>query len=250
MSQNKSNPFALTTTSLTVCYQDQPVLWDVSLEVPQGKLVAIIGPNGAGKSTFMKACLNLIKPLYGEAQFLGMPFEKARLNIAYVPQKENVDWDFPINVRDLVTMGRFGSLGWLESLGDKDEAIIDEAIKMVGLEDYEKRQIHQLSGGQQQRAFLARALAQKADLYFMDEPFAAVDMATEEQLIRVMQNLCQRGSTVFVIHHDLKSVQEHFDWVIVLSKKLIANGAVSECLTPATLQRAYEKPVDHLLGID
>jgi manganese/zinc/iron transport system ATP- binding protein len=225
-------------------------LWDITLEVPQGKLVAIIGPNGAGKSTLIRACLELTPRLFGQVKLLGLPFHQARANVAYVPQKESVDWDFPITVRELITMGCFGKLGWLGKVTSKEHDIVNEALLAVGLEAFENRQIHQLSGGQQQRAFLGRALAQKANLYFMDEPFAGVDMATEQHLIGVMKGLCKKGSSVFVVHHDLKSVQQNFDWVVVVNKHLIAHGPVEDCLTPAVLQQAYGKPIDHLLYLN
>ncbi len=240
---------ALSIEGLTVCYQDHPVLWDVSLQVPQGKLVAIIGPNGAGKSTLIRACLELTPRLFGHIRILNEPFHRVRQKVAYVPQKESVDWDFPITVRELVTMGRFGHLGWLGKLSKRDQELIDESIAYVGLEAFESRQIHQLSGGQQQRAFLARALAQEASLYFMDEPFAAVDMSTEQQLVAVMKTLASRGSSVFVVHHDLKSVQQHFDWVVLLNKQLIAQGPTVHCLSSALLHQAYGKPLDHLLSM-
>lgn len=237
---------ALCIEGLTVCYQDHPVLWNINLEVPQGKLVAIIGPNGAGKSTMVRACLGLAPCLFGSVSLLGRSLDLVRQKVAYVPQKESVDWDFPITVRELVTMGRFGHLGWLGKLSARDYSIVDQAISHVGLEPFQDRQIHQLSGGQQQRAFLARALAQEADIYFMDEPFAAVDMATEQQLVLLMKDLCKNGSSVFVVHHDLKSVQQYFDWVIVLNKELVAQGTIQDCLTSSVLQKAYGKPVDHL----
>lgn len=248
--QGKEQTPALRVESLTVCYQDHPVLWDISFEVPRGKLVAVIGPNGAGKSTLIKACLELTPRLLGHVDILGESFSKVRQKVAYVPQKESVDWDFPITVGELVSMGRFGHLGWFSKFSDQDRKIVDEALEHVGLKEFENRQIHQLSGGQQQRAFLARALAQEAMLYFMDEPFSAIDISTEQQLLLVMKGLCQKGASVFVVHHDLKSVHQNFDWVIILNKHLVAQGPISECLNWATLQKAYGKPVDHFLSLD
>jgi manganese/zinc/iron transport system ATP- binding protein len=236
-------PFALETSGLTVCYHDQPVVWNVDLQVPSGLMVAIVGPNGAGKSSLIKASLNLVKPLSGTVKFLSQSLSQMCLDIAYVPQKESVDWNFPITVYDLVMMGRYGRLGWFKRPTNEDEQIVNHAIAEVGLGDFKKRQISELSGGQQQRAFLARALAQQAKIYFMDEPFAAVDHTTERQLILLMQKLCREGASIFVVHHDLSTLEQYFDWLILLNKQLIASGSSQEVLTSNLLEQAYERPL-------
>lgn len=232
-------PYALEVQQLTVNYDKTPVLWDVSFTVPQGKLVGIIGPNGAGKSTLLKAVLGVVKPLSGKVSFLGSPLTKALQRIAYVPQKNSVDWDFPITARDLVLMGRYRKLGLLKWTRAADKEAARAALNMVGMLAFENRQIGQLSGGQQQRIFIARALLQDADLYLMDEPFAGVDMATEQAIITLLDRLKAQGKTVFVVHHDLNSVDRYFDWTILLNTALIACGPVSEVFHAENLQRTY-----------
>jgi manganese/zinc/iron transport system ATP- binding protein len=232
---------ALSVDHLSVNYEKTPVLWDVSLQVPPAKLCAIIGPNGAGKSTFLKTALGLIKPLSGTVAFFNQPFKKARKKIAYVPQKESVDWDFPLTVFDLVLMGRYGKKGLFARPSLQDKKDVEKYLEMVGLKLLAKRQISQLSGGQQQRAFLARALIQEADLYFMDEPFAGIDVASAKTIITILQNLKAAGKTLFVVHHDLENVREIFDWVILLNLRLVAAGPVNEVFTQELIQKAYGK---------
>lgn len=236
-------PPALSTQGLTVCYKENPVLWNVDLKVPANRMVAIVGPNGAGKSTLLKSCLGLMNTLAGSISFLGQPLKKMRLDVAYVPQRESVDWEFPINVYDLVMMGRYGRLGWLHRPGLKDKQIVEQALEQVCLQEYKDRQISELSGGQQQRAFLARALAQQARVYFMDEPFAAVDHATERQLVALMRQLCSHQASIFVVHHDLATLKEYFDWIVLLNGRLVASGPVEEVLRPEILEQAYGRPV-------
>lgn len=232
---------ALELFQVTVNYDKTPVLWDISLEVPRGKLVGIIGPNGAGKSTFIKTVLGLVAPISGKIEFYGKPLKNMFKKVAYVPQRESVDWDFPITVRDLVLMGRYGKLGLFSWPKKADLAAADHYIELLGLTGYAHRQISQLSGGQQQRTFIARALLQEADIYFMDEPFAGIDQTTETVIMNVLRQLKSEGKTVFVVHHDLNTVENYFDWVILLNMRLVACGPVKEAFTPETLANAYGK---------
>lgn len=224
---------------LTVAYQKKPVLTDVSFSVPEGKLIGIIGPNGAGKSTLIKAILELIPTISGSVEIFGDSYKRNRKKVGYVPQRESVDWDFPTDALDVVTMGRYGHLGWFKSPGKNDSAIAMQSLEKVGMGQYAHRQISQLSGGQQQRVFLARALAQDADLYFMDEPFVGVDAATEKAIITLLNNLKKQGKTVLVVHHDLNTVKEYFDWIMLLNKELIGIGPTEELFTKELLQKTY-----------
>ena len=224
---------------LTVSYDRKPVLWDIDVSIPSGQLVAIVGPNGAGKSTLLKSILGLLTPASGHILALGVSAAEKRQSFGYVPQRESVDWDFPVTVFDVVLMGRYGKLGLFKRPTRKDRDIAMEAIQSVGLEDLASRQISQLSGGQQQRTFLARALAQQAEIYLMDEPFAAVDAATEKAIVDVLRALRLRGSTVIAVHHDLQTIKEYFDWVLMLNLSLVAAGPVDTTFTTETLQRTY-----------
>ena len=236
--ENALSP-ALVIDDLTVAYHSKPAIWDVDLTVPEGVLMAIVGPNGAGKSTLIKAALNLIPRSAGTAQFYGLPYEKARHLVGYVPQRGSVDWDFPTSVIDVVTMGLYGKLGWFRRPGRKERDLAMEALSQVSMTDYAERQISQLSGGQQQRTFLARALVQDAQIYFMDEPFAAVDAVTERAIVAILRELRARGKTVIVVHHDLQTVEDYFDWVTLLNVEIIACGPTTETFTPEKLQRTY-----------
>ncbi|MDP1561889.1 MAG: metal ABC transporter ATP-binding protein [Pirellulaceae bacterium] len=224
---------------LTVAYQRTPVLWDVAFHVEPGSLVAIVGPNGAGKSTLLRAILNLIPRTSGKIQVFGDEFAAQRRRVGYVPQRESVDWDFPVSVLDVVTMGLYREIGWLWPVRKKHRARAMEALNQVGIADLAHRQISHLSGGQQQRTFLARALAQDADLYLMDEPLAAVDAATELAIIQQLRAMKQQGKTCVVIHHDLQTVPEYFDDVLLLNMRVVASGPVSEVFTPENLQKTY-----------
>lgn len=226
---------------LTVNYDKTPVLWDISLEFASGTLVAIVGPNGAGKSTLIKAALGLVTPLSGKVEFFGKPLKQVRQRVAYVPQRESVDWDFPITVRDLVIMGRYGKLGLFNRPREADLVAADHYLELVGMKEYAYRQIGQLSGGQQQRVFLARALLQEADIYFMDEPFTGVDIGTEAVIVKLLQQLREKGKTVFVVHHDLNTVESYFDSVVILNMRLIAYGKIEDCFTQENLNSAYGK---------
>jgi manganese/zinc/iron transport system ATP- binding protein len=224
---------------LTVAYNEQPVLHDVDLVVPEGRLAAIVGPNGAGKSTLIKAMLGLVPTLTGSVAFYGKPYAEQRLLVGYVPQRGSVDWDFPTNALDVVLMGLYGRLGWLRRPGkqERDEALY--RLEQVGMADLAQRQISQLSGGQQQRVFLARALAQNARVYLMDEPFVGVDATTERAIVTLLQALRDEGRTVIVVHHDLDTAPAYFDWAVLLNGRVVAAGPMAEVFTSEHLQRTY-----------
>ncbi len=237
---------AIQVEDLTVAYHEEPVLWDVDMTVPEGVLMAIVGPNGAGKSTLLKAILGLVEPAAGRVLIYGRPYREQRRLVAYVPQRGSVDWDFPTNVLDVVMMGRYGHLGWIRRPGRRERELALEALDKVGMRPFAHRQISQLSGGQQQRVFLARALVQDASIYLMDEPFQGVDATTERAIIHVLRELRSRGRTVVVVHHDLSTVPEYFDWVFLLNVQAIAQGPVQEVFTPENLQRTYGGRMDLL----
>ena len=233
-----SNP-AIAVHDLTVAYRDNPVLWDVDLTVPPGVLMAVVGPNGAGKTTLIKAILGLIRPVSGQVLVNGQPYSPKSQAVAYVPQRGTVDWDFPTTALDVVTMGTYGKLGWFRRPGAAERQAAMDALTRVGMADFAKRQISQLSGGQQQRVFLARALVQDAPVYLMDEPFQGVDAVTEKAIVEILQELRTRGRTVVVVHHDLQTVAEYFDWVTLLNVRVIASGPVADVFTPENLRRTY-----------
>ncbi|MGE0432477.1 MAG: metal ABC transporter ATP-binding protein [Planctomycetota bacterium] len=224
---------------MTVAYHRRPVLWDVDLTVPAEKLIAVVGPNGAGKSTLIKAVLGLVPRASGRVLIFGKPYEQQRRLVGYVPQRESVDWDFPISVHEVVTMGRYGRLGWFRRPGRADREAAMECLRKVGMADYAARQISQLSGGQQQRVFLARALAQEATVYLMDEPFAGVDAATERAIVTALHDLRDGGRTVVVVHHTLQTVRDYFDHVILLNTRVIADGPIEDTFTRENLRRTY-----------
>ena len=229
----------LTIRDLTVAYHRKPVIWDIDLTIPEGKLVSIVGPNGAGKTTLIKACLDLIPRSSGEVLIYGQPYKQARQRVGYVPQRESVDWDFPVSALDVVAMGTYGQLGWFRRVSKRSKALSMQALERVGLADYAHRQISQLSGGQQQRTFLARALVQDADIYFMDEPFAAVDTATERAIVEMLKEIQERGKTVLVVHHDLATVPQYFDWTVLLNMRVVAAGPTDEVFNQQNLRRTY-----------
>ncbi|MFW5833797.1 MAG: metal ABC transporter ATP-binding protein [Pseudomonadota bacterium] len=230
---------ALHVEDLTVSYHGNPVLWDCDLDVPPGVMAAIVGPNGAGKSTLIKAVLGLAKPTAGHVRLFGRPYPAMRRRVGYVPQRSNVDWDFPTTALDVVTMGRYGHLGWFRRPGRADRELAMTALERVGMADFAERQISQLSGGQQQRVFLARALVQDADLYFLDEPMAGVDAPTERAIVRILKDLRDAGRTLVVVHHDLQTVRDYFDWLVILNVRVVAQGPVDEVYTAGNLRRAY-----------
>lgn len=232
-------PAALDISGLTVAYGEKPAVFSVDMSVQQGTMTAIVGPNGAGKSTLLKAALGLVAPLSGEVRFFDLPLARARDRLAYVPQRASVDWDFPARVIDVVLMGLHRELGLLRRLRPDHLARASACLARVGMEDFASRQIGQLSGGQQQRVFLARALAQSADLYLLDEPFAGVDAATEKAIIDVLKSLQAEGRTVIAVHHDLSTVRDYFDHMLLINTRVIAAGAVGDVFTGPNLQRAY-----------
>lgn len=224
---------------LTVAYHKKPVLWGIDLQIPKGRLVGIIGPNGAGKSTLIKSIMGLLPLSSGWVKVFGEPFKKNLTRVGYVPQRESVDWDFPVNVMDVVLMGRYGKLGLFRRPSKKDKDIARECLEKVKMLPYANRQIANLSGGQQQRVFLARALAQESDLYLMDEPFAGVDAATESAIMDIMHELKDRGKTLIVVHHDLPTARNYFDMLILLNMRLVACGRTEEVFNYELLQKTY-----------
>lgn len=224
---------------LTVSYDQRPVLWNVDMTVPEGSLVGIVGPNGAGKSTLIKAIMGLVPLSSGYVRLFDKKLEDVRQKVSYVPQRESVDWNFPTDVMDVVLMGRYGKRGLFKRTTSADKTAAREALEKMGMLEFRHRQIAELSGGQQQRVFLARALAQHADLYLMDEPFAGVDASTEASIIALLKELKEQGKTIMVVHHDLSSVKEYFDRVIMLNTRLVASGPTEEVFTDELLQETY-----------
>lgn len=231
--------YPVTIENMTVAYHKKPVLREITFNVPKGKLIGIIGPNGAGKSTLIKAILGLAPMASGNVQIYGEPYRNQRKKIGYVPQRGSVDWDFPTSALDVVLMGRYGHIGWIRRPKKSDIETAKVCLKKVGMLDYQDRQISQLSGGQQQRVFLARALAQDAEIYFMDEPFVGVDAATEKAIIALLNELKEKGKTVLVVHHDLQTVKEYFDWVLLLNLRKIDFGPTNKVFHIENLQKTY-----------
>lgn len=224
---------------LTVAYHRKPVLWDIDLTLPESRLIAVVGPNGAGKSTFIKAVLGLVPRASGTVTIYGESYENQRHLVGYVPQRESVDWDFPVNALDVVAMGLYRRIGWFRPVSRSHRRTAMKALEKVGMANFAKRQISQLSGGQQQRVFLARALAQDAQLYFMDEPFAGVDVATERAIIALLKELKAAGKTCVVVHHDLQTVPTYFDHVVLLNMRLVAAGPVDPVFNEENLKKTY-----------
>lgn len=237
----KQQTYAVEVEDLTVAYDSKPVLWDIDLKIPKGQLVAVVGPNGAGKTTLIKAMLGLIKPVTGMVRFLDgtSPIGTLENQIGYVPQSGSVDWDFPATVQDVVLMGCYGKLGWIRRPRKADIELTKQTLQKVGMQDYASRQISQLSGGQQQRVFLARALAQGAEVYFMDEPFKGVDAQTERAIVSLLKELKNQGKTVVVVHHDLQTVLDYFDWVTLINLRVVANGPVKMVFHEENLKKTY-----------
>jgi len=225
--------YALEAEELNINYGKTPILWDLTFQIPEGRLVGIIGPNGAGKSTLLKAALGLIKPLSGKISI--------KKQVAYVPQRESVDWDFPITAEEVVLMGRYGRLGLFGRLRLADREAAKVALEQVGMSAYADRQISQLSGGQQQRLFIARALVQNADIFLLDEPFVGVDLATEKAIMALLRRQKEAGKTILIVHHDLPSVEEYFDWALLLNTRLLACGPIKEVFTRDNLAKAFGK---------
>ncbi len=233
------SPLPLEIHDLTVAYEKKPVLYGIDLEVPSGQLVGIVGPNGAGKSTLIKAIMGLVPPSSGWVKIFGGTYQQNAKRVGYVPQRESVDWDFPVNVMDVVLMGRYGHLGWLKRPGRADRETAMACLEKVHMLPYCKRQISNLSGGQQQRVFLARALAQESDLYFLDEPFAGVDAATESAIVDILLELRARGKTLMVVHHDLTTAQNYFDMLLLLNMRKVDFGPTDKVFTYEKLQTTY-----------
>jgi manganese/zinc/iron transport system ATP- binding protein len=230
---------ALEIHDLTVAYHQRPVLYGVDVEIPTGRLVGIMGPNGAGKSTLIKAIMGLLRPVNGWVKLFGEPAEKNLTRVGYVPQRESVDWDFPVSVMDVVLMGRYGRLGLGRRPRTQDRDIARACLEKVNMLPFADRQISNLSGGQQQRVFLARALAQESDLYLMDEPFAGVDATTEATIVTLLQDLKAQGKTILVVHHDLTSAKQYFDMLLLINMRLVAFGETEQVFTPELLQKTY-----------
>lgn len=230
---------ALHVEDLTVAYEGTPVLWDIDVDIPPGVMAAIIGPNGAGKSTLLKSVLGVLRPTAGHIYVHGAPPAQRRRQVAYVPQRSAVDWDFPTTVLDVVMMGLYGQIGWLRWPGRAERERARTALAEVGMSELEGRQISQLSGGQQQRVFLARALVQRAEVYLLDEPMAGVDATTERTIVELLQQLRDAGKTVIVVHHDLQTVRDYFDWLVILNVRVMAQGPISQVYTADNLRRAY-----------
>jgi manganese/zinc/iron transport system ATP- binding protein len=239
MSNTNENNALLSIHNLSVSYAQKPVLWDINLQLPLGKVIGIIGPNGAGKSTLIKSMMELIPIDSGSIEIFGKPLKDVRKRVSYVPQRTSVDWDFPASVFDVVLMGRYAHLGLFKRPRQIDKDIAMRALEQVEMQHLAQRQIGQLSGGQQQRIFIARALAQGADLYFMDEPFVGVDIATEKSIIALLRQLASQGKSIIVVHHDLQTAPQYFDWVVLLNMRLIGVGPVQDMLQPELLQATY-----------
>lgn len=233
--------YAIDAEALHINYGKTAILWDVSFQIPPGLVVGILGPNGAGKSTLFKAALGLIRPLSGKIDLLGKSLSDVRQKVAYVPQRESIDWDFPITAEEVVLMGRYGRMGLFGRVRKADWEAASHALELVGMAGFAKRQISQLSGGQQQRLFIARALVQNAELFLLDEPFAGVDLATEKAIMELLKKQTSQGKTVLIIHHDLTTIEEYFDWALLLNTRLVSCGPVSTAASPENLRRTFGK---------
>lgn len=232
------NDVIIKVEDLTIAYHDKPVLWDNDVDIIANTRTAIIGPNGAGKSTLVKGILGLQKLLAGEVKIMGKSIEQVKKKIAYIPQVSTVNWDFPTTVFDVVLMGRYVHLGWIKRPGKEDREIAIDSLKKIGMYDFKDRQISQLSGGQRQRVFIARAIAQNAEIYFMDEPLAGVDKKTEKVIIDFLKESQNQGKTSVVIHHDLNTIKEYFDHIIIMNSQIIAQGKVEDVFTHENLEKA------------
>ena len=234
------NDIAISLRNVTVSYGPVPALLDITVDIPKGKLVGVIGPNGSGKSTFIKSILGFVKPDVGDISIFSKDASTVKGQVAYVPQRGAVDWDFPITVREVAAMGRYGKRRWWQDLTRADMKIAEEALEKVRMSEFSRRQIGQLSGGQQQRVFMARALTQDADILLLDEPFAGVDASTERAILDVLQETKQRGKTVVVVHHDLATAAEYFDLIVLLKQRMFGFGTPRQVLSPKLLADVYE----------
>ena len=238
---------AIQIEDLTVAYGDKPALWDVDLSIDRGSLSAVVGPNGAGKSTLIKAIAGLLKPLAGSIKIYHQTSK--RVNLGYVPQKQAINWDFPIDVLDVVLMGLYRKIGWCRWVGKADKKLALQALEMVDMHEMYKSQIADLSGGQQQRVFLARALVQQPEIFLMDEPFQGVDTTTENTIFQILQDLKKDNKTIIVVHHDLHSIVKNFDSLVMLNVRLIASGKVSQVFNEQNLKLAYGGKISYLTPV-
>ena len=225
--------------NLTVLYGRKPALWNIDFELPDKQVIGIMGPNGSGKSTLLKAIMGVVEPTSGFTKVYDDELNNVRDKVSYVPQRQDIDWDFPANVWDIVAMGRYQKRGLFKKLTTEDKEIVTDSLEKVNMLGYAKRQISQLSGGQQQRVFLARAIAQQGDLFLMDEPFAGVDIATEEMIISLLKTMKDAGKTLVIVHHDLHTAESYFDHLVLLNTRLIASGPTSEVFTDKILTDTY-----------
>lgn len=232
------NP-SVETHNLTVIYDKKPAIWNIDFTLPTGKIIGIMGPNGSGKSTLLKAIMGIVEPNIGYSKLFDQELDKVRKRISYVPQRQSVDWDFPASVWDVVAMGRYATKGLFKRLDSNDKKIINESLEKVKMTSFSNRQISQLSGGQQQRVFLARALAQEADLYLMDEPFVGVDAATEQAIITLLKSMRDEGKTLLVVHHDLHTAQEYFEHLVLINSRLVAEGPTEDVFNQQNLTDTY-----------
>lgn len=230
---------AIEIKDLTVTYSQKPVLWNIGFSLPEGMMAGIIGPNGSGKTTLLKSIMGLVEPDGGSIKVFGKELDNVRNRVSYVPQRESVDWDFPISAMEVVSMGRYTSKNLFGKLKKKDKDAALQALEKVKLLEYKDRQISQLSGGQQQRVFIARSLAQEADLYILDEPFAGVDAASEAAIFELLSEMKSDGKNVVVVHHDLQSAAKFFEFIIMLNTRCVAAGPTSEVFTEENLEKTY-----------
>ena len=233
-------PIACQTRNLSVAYRSDPVLRRVNFSVPVGSVMGVVGPNGAGKSTLIKAMLGLVTALTGTSEFFGRPLDQVRRRVGYMSQSTGVDWDFPTTVIGLVTMGTYGELGWIRRPGKAERARAMAALEQTGIPDLAARQIGELSGGQRQRAFLARALVQAPDLYFMDEPFQGIDAKSQNAMVNVLHDLSAQGKTIVIVHHHLATVRDYCNHVTLLNGRVVASGPADEAFTKENIRTAYE----------
>ena len=242
--KDEKSKFIISIKDLTVVYHEKPVIWDLDLQIPAQSMCGIIGPNGSGKTTLLKSILGIITPITGTIKIFDQPYNKKKHSIAYVPQRNSVDWTFPVSVFDVVMMGRYAKLSWWQRPSKLDYEIARWAMDQVLMTPYKDRHISELSGGQQQRVFLARALAQQTSILILDEPFAGIDYVTESLILRLLQKLQTSGHTIIVVHHDIATVQQYFDWVFLMNVKHIACGPTAQTLTPLNLQKTFRETDD------
>lgn len=241
--ENRNNSI-INVEDLTLAYNEKPVVWDADLDIIKNSRTAIIGPNGAGKSTLLKGILGLLKPLAGEITIMGKTPKDARKHFSYIPQTASVNWDFPTTVLDVVVMGRYRTLGWIKRPHKKDYEIAKEALEKMKMYEFKDRQISELSGGQRQRVFLSRALTSDAEIYFMDEPLAGVDIVTEKIIMDTIKEFQDNGKTIVVVHHDLNTIEKYFDHVVIINKKIVAHGDLETAFTKENIKKAFKSESD------